>query len=669
MGRVLKNRHKMQHAANTKFLISTIFTVSVTLLFAGNYAYAQISNIDEQNTLSENLQNDPVAQDLLKKIEQTKKMIEELQQKEYEQNQAQEQLEQMRNMSLERLSQDLQEWERLWEKHSSRNAFDSFVNKKPDYVQGVFWDQFEFKEQKVTAGRNAMNQVLMNGGTMQDAKKAYHSMASTPRIELIEMNAQFNVKHNLADYNEQQVFNSTGQIHMSSVTKSKLSEFYGDYRLQPNYILANSDDYVSPKVDSQINADTSCDDGFVLVSRIVSHTFSCIDESIAKKWAENKVSGIIFHDDNISSNGYASSIETNPETKCDVGYAVVYDLLSSEYRCVLEADSKEMMQNGTAEIHTIAEYAVNKDKKKILEDEIYAINQKILQFNAEYDLEKKQLETKYDNKLENEQLLSKQKMHDLINDYRNGEDISKKDLTKAISEIRNNFDIVEKKILDEKLNALHAIELELKEAISKVVKGHEKNSDLYVDWDYLESETVSETIPENSLAPVVKVSFLEQNTSDEIRLDDIGIVNSIGQKFDEIKIDQVLQVSADITNYDDTMQDFVYVVEIKNASNNVVQPAKWMTGSLNPDQTLNVGLSWIPNETGNFKAIISVGSKIDSVLQIADIEIGVPSQDNIHDGDYCKTGYDLLFKYVDNSPICVSSDTAFKLINVGLAFA
>lgn len=486
MGRVLKNRHK-KYVANTKLFILTIFVVSVTF-FAGNYAHAQLSNIDEQTTLSKNLQNDPLAQDILKKIEQTKKMIEELQQKEYEQNQAQEQLEQMRKMSLERLSQDLKEWERLWEKHSSRNAFDSFVNKRPDYVQGVFWDQFEFKEQKVAAGRNAMNQVLMNGGTMQDARKAYHSMASAPRIELIEMNAQFNVKHNLADYDEQQIFNSTGQIHMSSATKSKLSEFYNDYKLQPNYILANPDDSTSSKVDLQINSDTSCDDGFVLVSRIVSQTFSCIEESIAKKWAENNVTGIMFHNENIKNKNSVSSIETNPQTDCDAGYVVVYNTLSSEYQCVLEANSQEMIQKGTAETHTLVEYVMNKDKKKITDDEIYTINQKILQLNAGYDLEKKKLDTEYGTKLENERLMSKQKTYDLINDYRNDGNISKKELTRAILEIKNNLAIAENTILDEKINALRAIELELKESLSKAVKGHEKNTDLYIDWNYLESD-------------------------------------------------------------------------------------------------------------------------------------------------------------------------------------
>lgn len=669
MGHGFAGGPERQHATNTKFMILTIFAVSITILLAGNYAHAQQSNIDGQTTLSKNLQNDPLAQDILKKIEQTKKMIEEFEQKEYEKNQAQEQLEHMRQVSIDRLTQDLKEWERLWERHSSRNAFDNFVSKRPDYVQGVFWDQFEFKEQKVLAGRSAMNQVLMDGGTMEEAKKAYHDMASAPKIELIEMNMQFNVKHNLADYNEQQVFNSTGQIHISPAIKSKLSEFYSDYKLQPNYILANSDESTSSETNSPIDADTSCDDGFVLVSRIVSQTFSCIDESIAKKWAENKISGIIFHDENISNHDSISDIETNPETKCNTGYVVVYSLLSSEYQCVLESVAQKMTENDTAEIHTLVEYALNKDKKKIINDEIYAINQKILRLNAEYDLQKKNLETEYNAQLENEQLLSKQKTRELINDYRTGKNISKNELTQAISEIRKDFAIVEDKILDEKLKALHSIELELKDSISKIVKGYERNTDLYVDWDYLESDPVVETISEETLTSPVKVYFLDQEQSDEIRLDNIGLVNSIGQKFDEIKSDQVLQVSADITNHNDEIQDFVYMVEIKNDANDVVQPARWMGGSLNPAQTLNVGLSWIPSETGNFRAIVSVGSEINSVSQIADVEIDVTSQDNVYDENYCKYGYELLFKYVDNSPICVSADAAFKLINIGLAFA
>ena len=89
---------------------------------------------------------------------------------------------------------------------------------------------------------------------------------------------------------------------------------------------------------------------------------------------------------------------------------------------------------------------------------------------------------------------------------------------------------------------------------------------------------------------------------------------------------------------------------------------------LNSNQTLNVGLSWIPKETGKYTAIVSTGIGTDSVLQIAYIEIDVNPEGHISDDNYCKNGYELLFKYVGNSPICVTPNTASKLINIGLAF-
>ena len=639
------------------------------LFFAINPIFADSVDTSKQTTLSKDLQNNPLAQDILKKIEQTKKMIKELEQKEYEQNQAQENLEQRREMAITRLTQDLEEWERLWEKHSSRNAFDSFVSKRPDYVQGVFWDQFEFKEQKVDAGRTAMNQVLMNGGTMKDAKNAYHKVASSPKIELIEMNAQFNVKHNLADYAEQQVFNSTGQIYLSSAIQSKLSQFYTDYKLQPNYILANSDDKDTSK--SEINSSTQCDDGLVLVSRITSGIFSCIDEFIAKKWIDNGIKGIIVHDENISNvSSPISNVITNPGTKCDTGYQVVYHITASEYQCVLESVAKEMINDNTAEIHTLTEYILNKDKQKTTDDVIFEINQKILQINAEYGLKKSTLESEYDDKLEDEKLQAKQEMRLIIKEYKIDKTITKEDVTKLISKIRTTSDYTKEKIIKEKLDALNNLELNLKNSISKIVKGYENNPDINIDWSYLtEPSPVTTITSEEKKIDPIKVLLLDENNSNKLHLDNFGLVNSFGQKFDEIKSDQVLQVAADITNSGDYFQDFIYVVEVKNDSNYIVQPAKWITGTLNPKQTLNVGLSWIPKETGHFRATISIGTGINSVSQIADIEIDVNPEGDISDDDYCKNEYELLFKYTDNSPICVTSNTAFKLINIGLAFA
>ncbi len=653
--------------------------VSVSLV---NTVYAQaFSEPDEEGqqvTISENLLNDPTALDILKKIEQTKKMIAELEQKEFEKNQAQQNLEKMRHESVKQLNQDLDEWERMWDRYSAKNSFERFANKKPSYVQGVFWDQFEFKEQKVIAGKNAMNKVLINGGTMQDAKTAYNKAAASKKIELIEVNAQFNVKHNLADYAEQQVFNSTGKMHFSAASNAKLAGFYSDYRLQPSYMLANADDTRVFKLNSGDSSKMECDEGYVKVSRVTSGNNACVDEKTAKNWASSGVRGIMIFDENLAENEEGvlplSDVKTNPGTKCESGFQVVYVMESSEYRCVSNSNAKGMIQNGTAEIHTLVQYVLNKDKQKTVEDAIYEINQELIKLNEDYDDKIAQLNSKYGNAIENENILAKKQMQDVIRDYKNNGDdgnLIKEDVDRIISQIRESSDSNKKRILDEKLDGENRLENELKDRILETVKGYENNPDIDVDWSSLietEKEITATMKEEKVKASPVKVLDLDEKNYGEMYLSKVGVVNSFGQKFDEIKSGQVLQVAADITNPHDYKQDFAYVVEVKNDSNDTVEPAKWITGTLNPEQTLNVSLSWIPKEEGEFTANVSVGSQINSVLPAADIQIDVNPEGNLSDGNYCKKDYELLFKYSDNSPICATPDTASKLIKIGLAF-
>ena len=537
------------------------------LLFMTNPVFAQTSlNFEEPIELSGDLLNDPIAQDILKKIAQTKKMMEELKQKEYEQNQAQENLEKMRKMSIENLNKKLAEWERLWEKYSSKNSFEKFVNKKSSYVQGVFWDQFQFQEQRASAGRTAMNVVLTNGGDMEDAKNAYHNAASMQRIELVEMNAQFNVKHNLADYTEQQVFNSTGKVHPSPATQKKLGSIYSDYKEQPSYILANYDDDGLYKIGS----DATCKEGFVLVFRVVSGNQSCVVEGLAEKWVSDGVPGIV-----VSGNApQFVQIETNPGTQCEKGHLVVYHIVLSEYQCVLESTAKEMMDVKIAEIHTLVEYIFDKDDQKIIIDEIYDINQKIFKLQTEYDLKRNALESKYSAMLENDNLLAKQKMQDIIKEYKIDTGITKENVSQLISEIRSKSNQNTEEINKKRSNAMHDLELELKKSILKVVKGYENNDKINVGWDYLSEQPVESrvAIEEKKIEPVI-VRFNE-TYRDKIHLDNFNLVNSFGHAFDEIKSEQVLQIVADITNIDSDQQDFIYMVEIKDDSNTIVMDFK-----------------------------------------------------------------------------------------------
>ena len=462
--------------------------VGVILISLINTSYAQIqSDFGTQSTLSEDLQNDPIAQDLLKKIEQTRKMIEELKQKEFEKNQAQENLEKIRDLSVELLNKDLDEWKRLWEKHSSRNAFESFVSKKPFYVQGVFWDQFEFKEKKVLAGKIAMSQVLERGGNMQDARDAYNKAASTKRIELIEMNAQFNVKHHLANFEEQQIFNSTGQVHFSPAIKTKLANLYTDYKLQPSFILANSEGTNVSKLNSGINSDIPCDDGYVLVSRVTTGTKACIDEQTAKKWINNGVKEIIILGGKISDDiSPISIVKTNPGTNCEEGYQVIYNKLASEYQCVFESNAKEMIKNNSAEVHSLIDYILSKDKQKIEDDLIYEINQEILNIKEEFNVKKKQLALEYKGKLEKEDSIEKQKIKEIIQEYQINRNITKEDLTNRITEARETNVSNKEKIQQQEIEAINQLEIKLKNKILEIVRGYERNPDINVDWDYLQ---------------------------------------------------------------------------------------------------------------------------------------------------------------------------------------
>ena len=659
-GTTKKATEKFSNINTRSIYFLAAFLCTISLVQA---SYAQLES-EGQITLSDDLLNDPIAQDILKKIEQTKKIIAELEEKEFEQNQAQENLQKMRDLSVERLNQDLKEWERLWEKHSSRNAFDSFVSKKPSYVQGVFWDQFEFKEKKVNAGRVAMNQVLSNGGSMEKAKEAYNQAAATKKIELIEMNAQFNIKHNLADVRIQQIFNSTGQMHFSPVSETKLADLYSDYSIQPSYRLANS--LYSNIADT--GADTKCDDGLILVSRVTSGSFVCVEEDVATKWVNNGAKGLVIVGETLP----ISKVATNPGTDCEKGEQVVYVIPESEYQCVSESDAKEMIENNTAETHTLIDYILGKDKLKVYEDKIYDVNQDIQEIRETYEIKNKTLESEYKEKITKQETFAKEETQRIITEYKKGDGIgafTKEYITSIIIEIRDSNEKNIQKLLDEKLDEINRLKEELKNELLQAVRGYERNPDINVDWNYLlgaiaESEKQNEIVNEKK-DNIQKISF---SGNDEIYLDNVDVINSFGEKFDEIKQNQILQISADVINPKDNGENFAYSVEITDKNNRLVQPAKWMTGTIDSNQQLNVSLSWIPKEIGEFNVLVTLGKDMNSILDLLTMEINVNPEVNIHNVGYCKEGYELLFKYSDNSPICASNDTAAKLINIGLAF-
>lgn len=79
----------------------------------------------------------------------------------------------------------------------------------------------------------------------------------------------------------------------------------------------------------------------------------------------------------------------------------------------------------------------------------------------------------------------------------------------------------------------------------------------------------------------------------------------------ETKVNKQVQITSDVTNNQDRTQPFAYLVQIQN-QNGVIVSLSWLTGSLDPGQSLNPSQSWIPTSSGTYTAQIFVWAGINN---------------------------------------------------------
>lgn len=100
-------------------------------------------------------------------------------------------------------------------------------------------------------------------------------------------------------------------------------------------------------------------------------------------------------------------------------------------------------------------------------------------------------------------------------------------------------------------------------------------------------------------------------------LKNVRLVNAFGEPLSQnINTNQQIQVSADITNKQNSPQTFVYIVVIQD-SNGITQKLTWISGSLNPQQTFSPAISWLPNTPGTYTAQIYVWDSIPNASALA----------------------------------------------------
>ena len=271
--------------------IGYMFAVGLFFTIFFNSAYAQ--TVGDQTTLSGDLQNNPVAQDILKKIEQSKKWIAQIEKRSFENSQRQLELEQKRTEVLQSLQEDLRKWEEIWGYYTFDNMLERALENHPAKDTDSIYDHpLKFTASKIDAGRTALQKVLLDGGSPEQARDAFVKAAKITRAEMLSANALYNVLNNNAYYNQQVLFESDGRFNYE-LSGEELRKYYQDFRTNPEYLDANPFDSTSWEDLSKTNPSTECRPGHTLVYRIHASDYVCTTEYTAEMWVRHGMGKLV----------------------------------------------------------------------------------------------------------------------------------------------------------------------------------------------------------------------------------------------------------------------------------------------------------------------------------------------------------------------------------------
>lgn len=220
---IMENREMQAQKGDKKMnkrsqlcIFASIFAMLVVVTNFG-FAWAD-TGVSNTNTIlaTDAIKNNPTEMKILENIELFKQRYAAMQQKQQIVDQQNQFIEQQRKIANAYLQNDLAGLNNGNDLTTPRNAYASFVTHVNNSTQNLFWDEFSFMQQKVQNARNAMNQVLKNGGTMQEALQAYDNAAAVHKDQLININKNLNVKYNLANAKVQDLFNKDGKLNRNA---------------------------------------------------------------------------------------------------------------------------------------------------------------------------------------------------------------------------------------------------------------------------------------------------------------------------------------------------------------------------------------------------------------------------------------------------------------------
>ncbi len=210
------DKGKKMNKRNQLYVFASVFAVLIVVTNFG-FAWADTGASNTNSILATDaIKNNPTAMKILENIELFKQRYAAMQQKQQLVDQQNQFIEQQRKLANEYLQNDLASMNNGNDLTFPRNSYAVFVTHVDNSAQNLFWDQFNFMQEKVQNARNTMNSVLKNGGTIQEAMQAYNNEAAIHKDQLVSINKDLNVKYNFADAKVQSLFNKDGKLNRNA---------------------------------------------------------------------------------------------------------------------------------------------------------------------------------------------------------------------------------------------------------------------------------------------------------------------------------------------------------------------------------------------------------------------------------------------------------------------
>ena len=142
------------------------------------------------------------------------------------------------------------------------------------------------------------------------------------------------------------------------------------------------------------------------------------------------------------------------------------------------------------------------------------------------------------------------------------------------------------------------------------------------DGDIVTAKYEDNTLPK----PYTRVDELKISASafvgpvipplERVPLSNQKLIDSFGNSIDQVKVNQQVQITANIFNKNVTEQPFTYMVQIQDSSE-AVHSLSWITGRLATGQTFSPAVSWIPETPGKYTATIFVWHSLDNPMALS----------------------------------------------------